>query len=58
VIDAHLKEGRPVFVDFDEKIWTEGMRTHSREAAGLEMIRRTYKMETVRDSLCRLIERK
>jgi len=51
VIDGYLAEGRPVYVDFDESLWPQGMREHSREAAGLEMIKRNYQLELVRDSL-------
>ncbi|HZS08926.1 MAG TPA: glycosyltransferase family 39 protein [Blastocatellia bacterium] len=57
VIDLHLKEGRPVYVDLDRTLWSEGMRDHSRESAGLEMIRRSYQLESVRDSLCRVSRR-
>ena len=54
VIDSHLAEGQPVYVDFDEKLWNEGMRDHSREAAGLGMIRQHCQLELVKDSLYRL----
>lgn len=54
VIDGYLAEGRPVYVDFDQELWTRGMRAHSREAAGLEMIKQKYKLEPVRASLYRI----
>ncbi|HWQ36373.1 MAG TPA: glycosyltransferase family 39 protein [Blastocatellia bacterium] len=58
VIDSHLKAGRPVYVDFDAALWSEGMRDHSREAAGLQMIRQSYRLEAVKDSLCLIVGRK
>jgi hypothetical protein len=54
VIDGYISEGRPVYVDFDPKLWVVGMREHSREAAGLDMIRQRYKLEVVQDSLYRI----
>lgn len=51
VIDRYRAEGRPVYVDFDAQLWPVGMREHSREAAGLEMIGKSYTLELVRDSL-------
>jgi hypothetical protein len=54
VIDSYLGEGRPVYVDFDPQLWVLGMREHSREAAGLEMIRQNYRLDAVRDSLYRI----
>ena len=51
VIDGYLSDGRPVYVDFDPQLWMMGMREHSREAAGLEMIRQNYKLKPVRESL-------
>ncbi|MFN7949920.1 MAG: glycosyltransferase family 39 protein [Blastocatellia bacterium] len=55
VVDDYLKAGRPVFVDFDETIWSEGMREHSREAAGLELLRRNYQLEPVKATLFRVV---
>jgi len=49
--------GRSVYVDFDPEIWQKGAREVSREAAGLEMIKREYKLEHIRDSFYRIIER-
>jgi hypothetical protein len=56
VIDGYLQEGRPVYVDFDPKLWPKGMRERSREAAGLEMIKREYRLESVTDSLYRIMK--
>ena len=55
VVDDYLKAGRPVFVDFDETIWSEGMRARSREAVGLELLRREYRLEPVTASLFRVV---
>jgi hypothetical protein len=49
--------GRSVYVDFDPELWQKGAREISREAAGLEMIKREYKLEHIRDSFYRIIER-
>ncbi len=57
VIDSHLAEGRPVYVDLDEKLWNEGMREHRREAAGLELIRQRYELGLMKNSLYRLNKR-
>jgi len=54
VIDHYLAADRPIYVDFDENIWPVGMREHSREAAGLEMIKRDYRLELAHDSLYRI----
>jgi dolichyl-phosphate-mannose-protein mannosyltransferase len=47
--------GRNVYVDFDPEIWQKGAREISREAVGLEMIKREYKLEHVRDSFYRIL---
>jgi len=47
VIDAYLAEGIPVYVDFDENLWNPGS-INSREAAGLQMIKRVYQLDLVR----------
>jgi hypothetical protein len=49
--------GRSVYVDFDPELWQKGAREKSREDEGLEMIKREYKLEHVRDSFYRIIER-
>jgi hypothetical protein len=50
--------GRKVYVDFDPELWQPGARGTSREAAGLEMIKREYRLEQVRDSIYRIVERR
>jgi hypothetical protein len=57
VIDAHLRQGRSVYVDFDPQLWDKTMRDHSREAAGLERIRQQYQLILVRDSLMQIQKR-
>lgn len=57
VIDGYLAAGRPVFVDFDPQLWASGTRERSREAAGLEMIKREYELELIRDFLYRIRKR-
>jgi len=54
VIDGYLAEGRPMYVDFDPQLWEPGMRARNREAPGLEMIQREYRLESVRASLYRI----
>jgi len=49
--------GRKVYVDFDPELWQTGAREKSREAAGLEMIKREYRLEHIRDSFYRVLER-
>lgn len=49
--------GRKVYVDFDPEIWQSGAREKSREAAGLEMIKREYRLEHIRDSFYRILGR-
>ncbi|MGH9938832.1 MAG: hypothetical protein ACREAM_21535, partial [Blastocatellia bacterium] len=50
--------GRKVYVDFDPELWQTGAREKSRESVGLEMIKREYKLEHIRDSFYRIIERR
>jgi hypothetical protein len=50
--------GRIVYVDFDPELWQTGAREKSREAAGLEIIKREYKLEHIRDSFYRIVERR
>jgi hypothetical protein len=47
--------GRNVYVDFDPELWQKGAREKSREAVGLEMIKREYRLEYVRDSFYRIL---
>jgi hypothetical protein len=49
--------GRKVYVDFDPELWQSGAREKNREAAGLEMIKREYKLEHIRDSFYRILEK-
>jgi hypothetical protein len=49
--------GRYVYVDFDPELWQTGAREKSREAEGLEMIKREYKLEHIRDSFYRVLGR-
>ena len=49
--------GRKVYVDFDPELWQKGAREKSREAEGLEMIKREYRLEHVRDSFYRILGR-
>lgn len=57
VIDAHLAQGRPVFVDLDRDLWNPGARESSREVIGLEMIRRKYELAPVNGSIFRIVRR-
>ncbi len=47
--------GRNVYVDFDPELWQKGAREISRESVGLEMIKREYRLEHVRDSFYRIL---
>jgi hypothetical protein len=47
--------GRNVYVDFDPELWQKGAREVSREAEGLEMIKREYRLEHIRDSFYRIL---
>ena len=49
--------GRSVYVDFDPELWQKGAREISREAAGLEMIKREYRLEHIRDYFYRILGR-
>jgi hypothetical protein len=44
-------------VDFDPELWQQGAREKSREAEGLEMIKREYRLEHIRDSFYRILGR-
>jgi hypothetical protein len=57
VIQDFLHAGRKVYVDFDPELWQAGAREKSREAAGLEMIKREYRLEHIRDSFYRVLKR-
>ncbi len=57
VIQDFLHAGREVYVDFDPELWQAGAREKSREAPGLEMIRRDYRLERIRDDFYRVLER-
>jgi hypothetical protein len=58
VIRDFLYAGREVYIDFDPELWQKGAREKSREAAGLEMIKREYALEQIRDSFYRVTERR
>jgi len=58
VIRDFLYAGREVYIDFDPELWQKGAREKSREAAGLEMIKREYGLEQIRDSFYRITERR
>ncbi|HEY7181151.1 MAG TPA: glycosyltransferase family 39 protein [Blastocatellia bacterium] len=47
--------GRNVYVDFDPELWQTGAREKSREAAGLEMIKRDYRLEHIHDYFYRIL---
>jgi hypothetical protein len=47
--------GRNVYVDFDPELWQTGAREKSREAAGLEMIKRDYRLEHIQDYFYRIL---
>lgn len=57
-IDGLIAAGRLVYVDFDPEIWQAGRRKENRESAGLEMIKREYELEYLRDSIYRISRRK
>lgn len=56
-INGFLLAGRRVYVDFDPELWQTGARTTSREQQGLEMIKRDYELELVREHLYRILKR-
>ncbi|MGH9840928.1 MAG: glycosyltransferase family 39 protein [Blastocatellia bacterium] len=49
--------GRLVYVDFDPELWQTGARETSREADGLERVKQTYRLQHIRDSFYRVVER-
>jgi len=57
VIQDFLYAGRKVYVDFDPELWQAGAREKSREAAGLDMIKRDFSLEHIRDSFYRVLKR-
>ncbi len=57
-IDDLFMAGRVVYVDFDPEIWQSGLREKSREAPGLEMIKRRYQLEQIRDHYYRIIRKR
>ncbi|MBI1762847.1 MAG: hypothetical protein HYR56_15560 [Acidobacteria bacterium] len=57
-IDDLIMAGRAVYVDFDPELWQLGTRSISREGAGLEMIRREFELESVREQLYRIVRRR
>ncbi len=57
-IDEFFYAGRLIYVDFDPELWQAGARGRSRELAGLERIKREYRLEHVRDSFYRIVERR
>ncbi len=56
-VDDLFLAGRVVYVDFDPALWQPGLRAENREGAGLEMIRKEYRLEHIRDSFYRIVER-
>ncbi len=56
-IDDFFYAGRVVYVDFDPEIWQTGVRENSREAAGLDMIRRRYELEPVSEQFYRIVRK-
>ncbi|MBK7600920.1 MAG: glycosyltransferase family 39 protein [Acidobacteria bacterium] len=57
-IDDLLIAGRLVYIDFDAEIWQAGQRKENREAPGLEMIKRDYEFEYLRESMYRVLGKK
>lgn len=57
VIEGYLTGGIPVYVDFDQSLWNPGARS-SREAAGLEMIKRDYRLALARSPLLYRVSKK
>ena len=49
--------GRLVYVDFDPDLWQTGARETSREADDLARIKERYKLEHIRESFYRIVER-
>ena len=56
-IDDFFYAGRVVYVDFDPEIWQTGVRENSREAAGLDLIRRSYELERISDQFYRIVRK-
>jgi hypothetical protein len=56
-IQDFFSAGRLVYVDFDPELWQTGARKTSREADDLERLQRTYRLELLRDSFYRVVER-
>src|SRR5262249_50454245 len=60
-LDAAIQDffyaGRIIYVDFDPELWQSGVRERSREATGLEKIKREYKLELISDSFYRIVEK-
>jgi len=56
-IQDYFYAGRIVYVDFDPELWQSGARENSREAVGLEKIKREYRLEWIHDSFYRIVER-
>jgi len=44
-------------VDFDPELWQTGVRETSREADDLEWLKQTYRLQHIRDSFYRIVER-
>jgi len=57
-IQDYFYAGRIVYVDFDPELWQSGARENSREAAGLEKIKREYNLEWIHDSFYRIVEKR
>jgi hypothetical protein len=57
VIDGYLADGIPVYVDFEQSLWDPEPRS-SREAAGLERIKRDYQLSWIRSPLFYQISKK
>lgn len=57
-IDDYFFAGRMVYVDFDPELWQAGAREKSREAAGLEMIKRRYELEHISGYFYRITRKK
>ncbi len=57
-IDDFMMAGRAVYVDFDPALWQQGARAKSRESVGLELIKRAYELEHVREQIYRIVKRR
>jgi hypothetical protein len=58
MIDEFLIAGRFVYVDFDPELWQLGLRMENREGAGLEMIKREYRLIHMHESFYRIDRKK